>query len=240
LAIENFWKLDLQTEALTLMVGSHPTREQGVCAMEMTAWLAGLPHTDRPRRTSEMIASYVRHLNDNSPDDVRQRLIPFVPRLIDTAAAEPLEQARSEFFAWKATRVFAPAALRAGRYSKRRARYAERLERLTDLWDARMTTERIFNTLHGGRCVDEWSPVVFAAHRAHVAARSAYWFAQNRYDPFGGASCITPYDSCPHAAAGAAFHAYRAGNKEIWGVALQVIGEVLSLNESSSVNVAIP
>lgn len=229
LAIENFWDRDVQTEALTLTVGSHPTREQGVCAMEMTAWLAGLPHTDRPRCTSEMIASYVRHLNDNSPDDVRQRLIPFVPRLIDTAAAEPLEQARSEFFAWKAIRVFAPAALRAGRYSKRRARYAERLEGLTDFWDARKTTERIWNTLRGDRPPQDWSPVIFAARRANEAAQSAYWFAQNRDDPFGGASCITPYDSCPHAAAGAAFHAYLAGDRKIWDTSLSVLDEVLCL-----------
>ncbi|KQZ19460.1 hypothetical protein ASD50_08305 [Mesorhizobium sp. Root552] len=176
-----------------------------------------------------MIAAYVHHLNDNSPDDVRQSLIPFLPRLIDTAAAEELEQARSEFFAWKAIRVFAPAALRAGRYSKRRDRYATRLESLTELRVALITTEKILNTLRGDLYMEDWPPATFAVRRAFEAARAACCFANSRDDHFGGASAVMPYESCPHAAAGAAFQAYRAGCETAWSLALETLGEVLSV-----------
>jgi hypothetical protein len=58
--------------------------EEGVCAMEMVAFLAGEEHTDHPACTSPVIAAFLRSWNDALDDGDRQRLKPWLPRVIDT------------------------------------------------------------------------------------------------------------------------------------------------------------
>ena len=79
----------LTTEELatiTLKSGSHAKREEGVCAMEAVAWLAGEPHSDAPACTSPVIASFLRRWNDILPTDAeRNRLLrPLLPLMVDT------------------------------------------------------------------------------------------------------------------------------------------------------------
>src|SRR5690625_4336828 len=83
-------KIDL--DALFLGRGSHASREDGVCLMEVVAWLAGEPHTDSPACTHPALATYGRELNDALGDNIRQRLRPLAPRLVGTAGIEDLEQ----------------------------------------------------------------------------------------------------------------------------------------------------
>jgi hypothetical protein len=90
----------------------HETSEQGLCAMEAVAWLEGLPHSDRPECTCPVIGAYVRSINDLMPDAERQKLIPYLSRLVGTVSKEH-ERERAEYLAWQALTVFAPAALRA-------------------------------------------------------------------------------------------------------------------------------
>jgi len=71
--------------ALTLSTGSHPTRAAGVCAMEAVAWLAGEPHTHAPTCVDSDIVNFVIAINDWWSDANRQRLIPYLPRLLGTA-----------------------------------------------------------------------------------------------------------------------------------------------------------
>ncbi len=91
--------------------GKHRNAEKGVCAMEAVAWLEGLPHSDAPECTCPVIASYVRTLNDNMSDNQRQRLVPYLPKLVGTVSRQH-EQERAEFLVWQAIRVFAPDAFR--------------------------------------------------------------------------------------------------------------------------------
>lgn len=100
--------------------------------MELVASLDGGPHTDLPRCTCEIIAGFVRHVNDNMPDEERQKRLPYLPRLIGTVSEE-LEQARHEHFAWQTIRVFAPAALRDQGYN-RFARVLANAETLVSAW----------------------------------------------------------------------------------------------------------
>jgi hypothetical protein len=58
-------------EQFQLVPGNQATLADGLCAMEAVAWLAGLPHSDSPPCTSEILAGYVRLLNDNMPDEER-------------------------------------------------------------------------------------------------------------------------------------------------------------------------
>lgn len=102
---------DLDT--LELLKGSHGSVAEGVCAMEAVAWLAGEPHSDHPKCTCPVIATFVRHINDAMPDSERGRLKPYLPRLIGTRAGLGIERSRAFCAADFAVRIFAPQALRA-------------------------------------------------------------------------------------------------------------------------------
>jgi hypothetical protein len=92
--------------------GKHDDPSRGLCAMEMIAYMERLEHTDAPPCTCPVIAAYVRGINDLMPEAQRQRLLPYLPRLVGTVAPEH-ERARGEYLAWAAITIFAPAALRA-------------------------------------------------------------------------------------------------------------------------------
>jgi hypothetical protein len=74
---------DLDT--LYLDKGSHSSRQKGVCLLEAVAWLAGREHTDHPPCVSPVLGAFGRSFNDYLPDDQRQLLRPFIPRMIGTA-----------------------------------------------------------------------------------------------------------------------------------------------------------
>lgn len=90
--------------------GAHKRPEDGLCAMEAVAWLEGLAHTDHPVCTCDVIAAFVRGVNDGLDDASRQRLVAYLPRLVGTVSPEHRRE-RAEYLAWQAIRVFAPMAL---------------------------------------------------------------------------------------------------------------------------------
>lgn len=206
-----------------LSAGKHASTEEGLCAMEVVALLEGGPHTDHPLAACEIISGFVRHINDNMPDGVRQKLLPYLPRLIGTVS-ERNQQARHEYFAWQAIRVFAPAALRSQGYK----RFARMLENAETLGSARHIADVIQRGVMR-KAADMVTPAQLAVHRAGRAAGAAMWFADHQNDFFKGASSITPYTECAEAAAGAAFQAYRAGTAEIWDSAFETLEGVLMI-----------
>jgi len=108
---------------VVLSRGAHVVPEDGMCAMEAVAWLAGEAHSDVPACASPVISAYVRHLNDSMPADQRQRLLDFLPRIV--GSLDPTrEHARTEVFAWAAIQKFAPAALRSAGMHKHAAELA--------------------------------------------------------------------------------------------------------------------
>jgi hypothetical protein len=78
--------------------GAHDRRDDGMCAMEMVAWLAGEEHSDEPHCACPVIAAYVRTLNDFLPtDQTRDRLLrPLVPKFVNTRAAVAEVRAAAE------------------------------------------------------------------------------------------------------------------------------------------------
>jgi hypothetical protein len=206
-----------------LTAGRHALPADGLCAMELTALLAGETHSDNPRCASPMLSAYIRRLNDNMPDDERQRLALVAPRLIGTAGSEAEEVERAVSLAWHAVRVFAPAALRASSRSKRRAATALALERQTDLFKAMEKTKRVRDALP--RQADgKWSPAAFAVHRAHEAARAAHYLLTGGRGVFGEVE-----DNAAVAAAGAAIYAHLAGCAEVWTLAFDSLDEALAI-----------
>jgi hypothetical protein len=94
----------------TLSKGSHETREQGLCAMEWVAYIAGEDHSDAPVCVDPVLRRFGIGLNDRLPDDLRQRLRPYLARMIGTAN-DGLSQRRAFMVGDWAVRVVAPEAM---------------------------------------------------------------------------------------------------------------------------------
>ncbi|MCC7063559.1 MAG: hypothetical protein IT456_12195 [Planctomycetes bacterium] len=93
--------------------GAHPTRELGMCAMEMVAWLAGEPHSDEPSCTCPVLAALVRACNDTLSDEARNRhLRPLLPLLVNTRGSAACERARGLLAQDVLVRKLTPALLR--------------------------------------------------------------------------------------------------------------------------------
>ncbi len=71
-------------DGIELGRGSHIERENGVCAMEAVAWLAGESHSAFPLCACPVISRYVIILNDRLGSDERQLLKPYLTRIIGT------------------------------------------------------------------------------------------------------------------------------------------------------------
>lgn len=92
-----------------LQRGSHPSRDDGMCAMEMVAWLAGEEHSDEPRCACPVLAALVRACNDAMSDDARNRYLrPLVPQLVHTRSNASIERARGMLALDALVRVLVP------------------------------------------------------------------------------------------------------------------------------------
>ena len=102
----------LDLDSLVLDANSHDPGSDRMCVMEAVAMLAGEEWSDRPQCASPVIGAFLRSWNDSLPDDDRQQLKQYIPRLINSRGTDDQEVERS----WLATdwlvRVQAPAWLR--------------------------------------------------------------------------------------------------------------------------------
>lgn len=95
----------------------------GACLLDAVSWLEYGTLGDHPECVCPVLAAFGRGINDAMSDEGRQQLKKYIPLLVGTVDKES-EQARAEYLAWQAVRVFAPLALRkVGLYKE-----AERLE----------------------------------------------------------------------------------------------------------------
>ena len=91
----------LDLDAIELDRGGHewigneelPT-DQEMCVMEAVSWVAGEPWSDHPSCVSPVIAQFLRSWNDGLDDEGRQRLKPYIERVIDTKGTPEQEQIR--------------------------------------------------------------------------------------------------------------------------------------------------
>jgi hypothetical protein len=75
----------MTTDRYRLSAGRHARPQQGRCAMEWVAHVAGEAHSDRPECVSLVVAAFARSFNDALEDETRQRLRPYLARTIGTA-----------------------------------------------------------------------------------------------------------------------------------------------------------
>jgi hypothetical protein len=72
-------------DTITLEDGAHDADEGKYCAMELVAYLAGEPHSANPKCASRALTDFLINLNDTWTEVDRQKLKPFLPRVIGTA-----------------------------------------------------------------------------------------------------------------------------------------------------------
>ena len=97
-----------EVKNIVLDKGSHEPNK-GMCVMEAVAYVAGEEWSDRPRCASPVIGAFMRSWNDSLDTEGRQRLKPYIPRLVGTAASQEVEEARSFMAGDWQVRVFTPA-----------------------------------------------------------------------------------------------------------------------------------
>lgn len=113
-------RLDL-TASLRLSTGAHDEPDLDglgdlvdvhACVMEAVAFVAGEPWSDHPQCASSTIGAYLRAWNDSLPDDDRQQLKQYIPRLVGSAGTPEQEDRRAWMAADWLIRVHTPAWLR--------------------------------------------------------------------------------------------------------------------------------
>jgi hypothetical protein len=90
-----------------LAYGTHPTPNEGRCAMEWVSHLAGEPHSDQPGCVSPVMRAYCTSLNDSLDNGPRQHLRRYLARTIGTAD-DGLDEARSWMALDWLIRTYAP------------------------------------------------------------------------------------------------------------------------------------
>jgi hypothetical protein len=83
-------------EALRLAKGAHDSFASGAGVMEAVAYVAGEPFSDHPQCASPVLGAFLRAWNDRLDDETRQRLKPYVVRLVGTAGSDKAERLRRD------------------------------------------------------------------------------------------------------------------------------------------------
>ena len=224
-------------DTITLDVGAHETFERGHCAMEVVAWLAGEPHTDRPACVCPVIGEFVRSWNDGLPDDDRNRLLkPLLPRLAGTAASADVQDRRAFLQVDWAVRVFAPAWLRRAELHDD----ADSLANLPELSDAELCEAampaigKVRESAAAARAAAGAAARDAAWAAAGAAARVAAWAA-------AGAATWTAAWAAARAAAGAAAGAatwtaaWAAARAAAWAAARDAVDDTMTGLQASAV-----
>jgi hypothetical protein len=92
----------MTTTDYTLAKGAHNTPDDGRCAMEWVAYIAGEPHSDSPACVSPLLRDFGMSLNDRWDDEQRQKLRPYLARCIGTAGdGRDMERSSAEDRPWE-------------------------------------------------------------------------------------------------------------------------------------------
>jgi hypothetical protein len=168
-------------------------RGDELCVMQWVARFAGEEVTDHPACTSPVLTAFAITWNDGLPEDERQRLIPFIPRLVGTAGDPEADAVR----AWMATdwlvRTFTVTWLRKAGLVAR----ADELAALPALTSADLAAAA--------------QPIIEKARAEADAARAAAWDAARAaaWDAAGDAAWDAAGDAAGDAARAAAWDAAR-------------------------------
>jgi len=167
--------------AWSLKHGKHNANTEGnACVMEAVAYVAGRPWSDTPPCVSPVLGAFMRSWNDALPTDAdRNRLLrPFIPKLINTGAADKAIEERRSYLAldWL-VRVSTPKWLDLVPSLHAHAKALRELDEIADLAGA--TAAGITVNAAGDAAGDAAWDAAWDAARAAAwdAARAAAWDA---------------------------------------------------------------
>ncbi len=206
-------------DKVKLAYGGHDGRDDGLCAMEVVAYLAGEDHSDHPDCACPVVTGFTIRLNDAMTDEWRQQLKPYLPLLIESRDGHEVE--RAELLAWRAVNVFLPLALEAcllPDLAKRFRAMDKRLDRASDAAYAAYgaigsspARSRSVNT--GRACSMHAARAAYAAHQAGAARAPHIGRAVDASDAADAAIALT--------------RVMPAG--EVWPLALQALDAALAI-----------
>lgn len=150
-----------------LSQGPHRTAAEGRCAMEWVAYIAGEEHSDSPACVSPVLRHFGMALNDYMSDEWRQKLRPYLARMIGTAG-DGLDQERLYVLADWAVRTIAPIDLE----GRGRVGDADRLRALPPVVGAASAASAASAAMRAVEAEWAWAPVR-AAETAAKAVRAA-------------------------------------------------------------------
>ena len=188
-------------EKITLKKGSHELPSEGSCAMEVAILAAGYgwagvqSYKDLPRCMCPVIGVYVIGLNDNMPNDERQRLMAFVTRMSGTKADPETEKMRAEYLIMNAAKPALVSALRvSGQESEARA--IEKTKTISELDHAAAPAvadaAHAVNAIYAARYTVCAARAVCAVRAARCAVASDAFDWQPYLDALDGALAIGP------------------------------------------------
>ena len=188
----------------TLKQGSHQSPEDGMCLMEATAYVAGLPHSDAPSCTSPVLTSIAFRLNDSWDDQERQLLAPLIPLLIGTRSTHDHDRLRAYAMVDAAIRELAPMVLDAAGWHDLANRMRE-LAPVVDVVSASAAEAACGEIWEDGRQRAAAGPAAAyaAADAADAAAYAAYASAYAAAAAAASSAC-TAADAAAYAAVAAA------------------------------------
>ena len=149
---------------------------EGACAMDAVNWLMHGKHGDTPECACRLIGAYVIRGNDSMPDEMRQRLIPYLHRIAGSRSKKH-EAARCRILWLGAVRIFAPRALDAVGLTGE----AAKLRALPD----NVTAAAAYAAAQGARAAADAADA--AAKAAAAAYAAAYYAAAAAYAAAQGA-----------------------------------------------------
>ena len=214
--------------AIVIEAGSHATAAEGACVMEWVSIFAGLPFDASPVCTDSVVAAYARALNDVLPDDQRQRLVPFIPRLALTANGGCPPEKRALVCADVAVRVFAPAALRSAGLEE----WAGKLAGLPEITDgtAARDAARVATRAAASAAFEARAARAVTRDAAGAATRSAASAARAAEVAAEVAAGAAEAARAAARSAGAARVAAPARADEIWEEAIGLLDRLIELH----------
>ena len=198
--------------SIPLRSGSHGSVEEGMCAMEAVAFVAGEAHTDTPACACPVIAAFMRSWNDGLPDDARRDLYlkRFIPRLVGSRDSLAVAERRSYLALDWLIRVYTPAWLDLVEATKPHASALRALGEIVNMASAEAA-----------------GPVVRAAGAAaRAAARAAAGDASG--DAAWDAAWAAAWDAARDAARAAAWDALRPTVETLQVSALDLLERMIA------------
>jgi hypothetical protein len=228
----------LGLNGITLVKGASKDREQGVCAMQAVAWLAGEENTDAPQCACPVIAKYVIRLNDSFTDEERQLLKPYLTRIIGTRDGKSSE--RAKVLVHRAGTVFAPIALEIAGYKDEAASmralelgdYAAQKELGYAIRD-KIRAKIGYGYAAAANAANAAATAAYAADAAYAAADAAYaaYAADAAYAAYAGAADA---DAAAAAAGKSASKVKQGRRAEIVKEALSALDATLQIRSEES------